>query len=134
VNIADQIERAKREIASWPRWMQDAARQASANMEPSMDTTALSRYTNAGRPIGHTGPDAPIHADERIALADLPRLADSPQPAADGFRAELLQRDARRLEERLSAARKALEECVAELEKDPSAAALVYRARRALLP
>lgn len=27
------------------------------------------------------------------ALADLPRLADSPQAAADGFRANLLQRD-----------------------------------------
>lgn len=50
------------------------------------------------------------------------------------FRAELLQRDARRLEERLSAAREALRECADELEKDPSAAAIVYRARRALLP
>lgn len=52
-----------------------------------MNTAALARYANAG-------PDAPIHADERVALADLPRLADSPQAAADGFRAMLLQRDA----------------------------------------
>ena len=59
-----------------------------------MNTAALSRYANAGQPIGHAGPDAPIHADERIALADLPRFADSPQAAADGFRAMLLQRDA----------------------------------------
>ena len=57
-------------------------------------SAALSRYANAGQPIGHAGPDAPIHADERIALADLPRFADSPQAAADGFRAMLLQRDA----------------------------------------
>lgn len=33
-----------------------------------------------------------------VALADLPRFADSPQAAADGFRAELLQRDREQLE------------------------------------
>lgn len=33
-----------------------------------------------------------------IALADLPRLADSPQAAADGFRAAMLQRDREQLE------------------------------------
>lgn len=56
-------------------------------------SAALSRYANAGQPIGHAGPDAPIHADERIALADLPRLTDSPQAAAEGYRAWLIQRD-----------------------------------------
>jgi len=61
-------------------------------------SAALSRYANAGQPIGHAGPDAPIHADERIALADLPRLADSPQAAADGYRAWLIQRDREQLE------------------------------------
>ena len=34
---------------------------------------------------------------ESIALADLPRLADSPQAASEGFRANLLQKDADRL-------------------------------------
>lgn len=31
-------------------------------------------------------------------IADLPRLADSPQAAADGFRAAMLQRDREQLE------------------------------------
>ena len=57
-------------------------------------SAALSRYANPGAELGHAGPDAPIHADERIALADLPRLAESPQAAAEGFRARLLQKDA----------------------------------------
>lgn len=62
-------------------------------------TAALARYANAGQPIGHAGPDAPIHADERFALADLPRLAESPQAAADGFRAMLQQKEVERLRE-----------------------------------
>ena len=62
-------------------------------------SAALSRYANAGQPIGHAGPDAPIHADERFALADLPRLAESPQAAADGFRAMLQQKEVERLRE-----------------------------------
>jgi len=61
-------------------------------------SAALARYSNPTASIGHAGPDAPIHADERIALADLPRLADSPQAAADGFRAAMLQRDREQLE------------------------------------
>ena len=61
-------------------------------------SAALSRYSNPTASIGHAGPDAPIHADERIALADLPRLAESPQAAADGFRAAMLQRDREQLE------------------------------------
>lgn len=65
-----------------------------------MNPAALARYANAGQPIGHAGPDAPIHADERIALADLPLLADSPQAAADGFRAAMLQRDREQRERR----------------------------------
>lgn len=36
---------------------------------------------------------------DSLALADLPRLADSPQAAADGFRANLLQKDRARIEE-----------------------------------
>jgi len=36
---------------------------------------------------------------DSIALADLPRLADSPQAADRGFRASLLQRDAESLRE-----------------------------------
>lgn len=56
------------------------------------------------------------------------------QAPPQSFRAEFLQRDARRLEERLSAAREVLKECAEALENDPAAAALVRRARRALLP
>ena len=62
-------------------------------------SAALTRYANAGAAIGHAGPDAPIHRDERIALADLPRLAESPQAAADGFRAMLQQKEVERLRE-----------------------------------
>jgi len=73
-------------------------------------SAALARYSNPTASIGHAGPDAPIHADERIALADLPRLADSPQAAADGFRAALLQRD----REQLERANRLLRESLAE--------------------
>ena len=62
-------------------------------------SAALARYANPGAELGHAGPDAPIHADERIALADLPRLAESPQAAADGFRAMLQQKEVERLRE-----------------------------------
>jgi hypothetical protein len=71
-------------------------------------SAALSRYANAGQPIGHAGPDAPIHADERIALADLPRLAESPQSAAEGFRAALLQRDREQAERTIRLLRESL--------------------------
>lgn len=71
-------------------------------------SAALSRYANAGQPIGHAGPDAPIHADERIALADLPRLAESPQAAADGFRAAMLQRDREQAERTIRNLRESL--------------------------
>ena len=60
-------------------------------------SAALARYANPGADLGHAGPDAPIHADERIALADLPRLAESPQAAADGFRVAMLQKDREQL-------------------------------------
>ena len=73
-----------------------------------MNPAALARYANAGQPIGHAGPDAPIHADERIALSDLPRLADSPQAAADGFRAALLQRDREQAERTIRLLRESL--------------------------
>ena len=85
-------------------------------------SAALARYSNPTASIGHAGPDAPIHADERIALADLPRLAESPQAAADGFRAALLQRD----REQLERTNRLLRECLAEL--------LPLASRRALTP
>ena len=78
-----------------------------------MNTAALARYANAGQPIGHAGPDAPIHADERIALADLPRLAESPQAASEGFRAAMLQRD----REQLERTNRLLRECLADVLK-----------------
>lgn len=74
-------------------------------------SAALTRYANPAAAIGHAGPTAPIHADERIALADLPRLAESPQAAADGFRASLLQRD----REQLVSTNRVLRETLAEL-------------------
>lgn len=73
-------------------------------------SAALARYSNPTASIGHAGPDAPIHADERIALSDLPRLADSPQAAADGFRAALLQRD----REQMARTNRMLREALAE--------------------
>lgn len=85
-------------------------------------SAALARYSNPTASIGHAGPDAPIHADERIALADLPRLADSPQAVAEGFRARLLQKDA----EQLARTNRLLRECIAEL--------LPLASRRALTP
>jgi hypothetical protein len=63
-----------------------------------MNPAALARYTNPGAELGHAGPSAPVHADPRLDfVADLPRLADSPQAAADGFRANLPQKDAEQL-------------------------------------
>ena len=85
-------------------------------------SAALARYANPGADLGHAGPDAPIHADERIALADLPRLADSPQAAADGFRAAMLQKD----REQMARTNRLLRECLAEL--------LPLASRRALTP
>jgi hypothetical protein len=98
-------------------------------------TAALARYANAGQPIGHAGPDAPIHADERIALADLPRLAESPQAAADGFRAAMLQRD----REQLARTNRLLRESLADVLKlagraarTPADDAVIERATRVL--
>lgn len=85
-------------------------------------SAALARYSNPTASIGHAGPDAPIHADERIALADLPRLADSPQAASEGFRAALQQRD----REQMARTNRLLRECLAEL--------LPLASRRALTP
>jgi hypothetical protein len=98
-------------------------------------SAALARYANAGQPIGHAGPDAPIHADERIALADLPRLAESPQAAADGFRAAMLQRD----REQLARTNRLLRESLADVLKlagraarTPADDAVIERATRVL--
>ena len=98
-------------------------------------SAALARYSNPTASIGHAGPDAPIHADERIALADLPRLAESPQAAADGFRAAMLQRD----REQLERTNKLLRETLAELlplagrnARTPADDRIVERATRVL--
>ncbi len=98
-------------------------------------SAALSRYANAGQPIGHAGPDAPVHADERFALADLPRLAESPQAAADGFRAAMLQKD----REQAERTNRLLRECLAETLKlagraarTPADDAVIERATRVL--
>lgn len=104
-----------------------------------MNTAALARYANAGQPIGHAGPDAPIHADERIALADLPRLADSPQAAADGFRAAMLQRDREQLERANRLLRDAMQAVLDEIDGPPYStdsylpAHIVEQVRRALI-
>ncbi len=81
-------------------------------------TAALTRYANAGQPIGHAGPDAPVHADPRLDfVADLPRLADSPQAAADGFRATLLQREVDDLRGRLGQLRAAAKRAAGDMER-----------------
>lgn len=65
-----------------------------------MNPAALARYANPGAELGHAGPSAPVHADPRLDfVADLPRLAESPQAAADGFRAMLQQKEVERLRE-----------------------------------
>ena len=68
-------------------------------------------------------------------IADLPRLADSPQAAADGFRAALLQRD----REQLERTNRLLRECLAELlplagrnARTPADDRIVERATRVL--
>ena len=86
-------------------------------------SAALSRYANAGQTIGHAGPDAPIHADERIALADLPALSGlSAEVPPQSFRAVGLQRDREQAERTI----RLLRECLAEL--------LPLASRRALTP
>lgn len=98
-------------------------------------SAALTRYANPAATIGHAGPCAPIHSDERIALADLPRLADSPQAAADDFRAALLQRD----REQMERANRLLRESLADVLKlagraarTPADDAVIERATRVL--
>lgn len=98
-------------------------------------SAALTRYANPAATIGHAGPCAPIHSDERIALADLPRLADSPQAATDGFRAALLQRD----REQMERANRLLRESLADVlrlagraARTPADDAVIERATRVL--
>jgi len=79
-------------------------------------SAALTRYANPAAAVGHAGPCAPIHSDERIALADLPRLADSPQAAADGFRAAMLQRDREQAERTIRLLRDALRAVLDEID------------------
>ena len=68
-------------------------------------------------------------------IADLPRLADSPQAAADGFRAALLQKDA----DQLARTNRLLRETLAEVLKlagrnalTPADDELIVRATRVL--
>lgn len=98
-------------------------------------SAALTRYANPAAAIGHAGPCAPIHSDERIALADLPRFTDSRLAAADGFRASLLQRD----REQLVSTNRVLRETLAELllmagraARTPADDAVIERATRVL--
>jgi hypothetical protein len=58
---------------------------------------ALSRYANPESEIGHAGPDAPVHEDQRLEVARA-FAADLPLIAEEGLRTKLLQRDADRLE------------------------------------
>jgi len=98
-------------------------------------SAALSRYANPGAELGHAGPDAPIHADERIALADLPRLAESPQAAADGFRAALLQRDREQAERTIRLLRESLAEVLklaGRAARTPADDQVIERATRVL--
>ncbi|MCZ2094992.1 MAG: hypothetical protein LC121_01750 [Anaerolineae bacterium] len=102
----DQIARAKEAMSEWPQWMRDASRTASASLP--------------------AGPRA---------LADLPRFADAPQAAADGFRANLLQKDA----EQLARTNRLLRESLAELlplagraARTPADDAVIERATRVL--
>lgn len=54
---------------------------------------------------------APTRLERRLSrIADLPRFADSPQAAADGFRAALLQRD----REQMARTNRLLRESLAE--------------------
>lgn len=101
-----------------------------------MNPAALARYANPGAELGHAGPDAPIHADPRLDFAaDLPRLADSPQAAADGFRAALLQRDREQLERANRLLREALAETLkvaGRAARTPADDQVIVRATRVL--
>lgn len=72
---------------------------------------------------------------DSLALADLPRLADSPQAAADGFRASLLQRDREQLERTNRLLRESLAEVLklaGRAARTPEDDEIVRRATRAL--
>jgi hypothetical protein len=70
------------------------------------------------------------------SLADLPKLADSPQAAADGFRAALLQRDREQLERTNRLLREALADVIKLLDyappRTPADDEIIRRATRAL--
>lgn len=82
-------------------------------------SAALTRYANPAAEIGHAGPTAPIHADERIALADLPAFPQVSEVEAQSFRAKLLRRDA----DQLRRTNRMLREALAETLKIASRAA-----------
>lgn len=98
-------------------------------------SAALTRYANPAATIGHAGPCAPIHSDERIAIADLPRFADAPLPNVQSPRAALLQRD----REQMERANRLLRESLADVLKlagraarTPADDAVIERATRVL--
>jgi len=69
------------------------------------------------------------------ALADLPRLADSPQAAAEGFRAALLQRDREQAERTIRLLREALAEVLklaGRAARTPADDRIIERATRVL--
>jgi len=72
---------------------------------------------------------------ESIALADLPRFADSPQAAADGFRAERLQRDREQAERTIRLLRESLADVLklaGRAARTPADDAVIQRATRVL--
>lgn len=76
---------------------------------------------------------------DTLALADLPRLADSPQAADAGFRANLLQRDREQMERANRVMRDALQAVLDEIDGPPYStdsylpAHIVEQVRRALI-
>lgn len=78
-------------------------------------TAALSR-PNPLAPIGHAGKFAPTLADERLAIAGLPKFAATPTAAANGFRAALIQREIDCLRSANRAMREALRAVIDEVE------------------
>lgn len=72
---------------------------------------------------------------DSLALADLPRLADSPHAAADGFRAALLQRDREQAERTIRLLRESLAEVLklaGRAARTPADDQVIERATRVL--
>ena len=72
---------------------------------------------------------------DSLALADLPSFADSPQAAADGFRAERLQRDREQAERTIRLLRESLADVLkiaGRAARTPADDAVIERATRVL--